>query len=39
MSDRTWVNGRGRDVIMVDMRRRIDRGEFELEVRDNIEVC
>ncbi|PCG95679.1 Oxo-4-hydroxy-4-carboxy-5-ureidoimidazoline decarboxylase [Penicillium occitanis (nom. inval.)] len=33
----TWVNGRGRDVIMVDMRRRIDRGEFELEVRDNIE--
>jgi hypothetical protein len=24
---------------MVDMRRRIDRGEFELEVRDNIEVC
>lgn len=39
MGDRTWVNGRGRDVIMVDMRRRIDRGEFELEVRDNIEVC
>ncbi|KUL89955.1 hypothetical protein ZTR_02999 [Talaromyces verruculosus] len=33
----TWVNGRGRDVIMVDMRRRINRGEFELEVRDNIE--
>ncbi|EEA26130.1 hypothetical protein TMatcc_005619 [Talaromyces marneffei ATCC 18224] len=33
----TWVNGRGRDVIMVDMRRRIDRGEFELEVRDNIQ--
>lgn len=33
------MNGRGRDVIMVDMRRRIDRGEFEQEVRDNIEVC
>ncbi|EED22019.1 conserved hypothetical protein [Talaromyces stipitatus ATCC 10500] len=33
----TFVNGRGRDVIMVDMRRRIDRGEFEQEVRDNIE--
>ncbi|RAO71019.1 uncharacterized protein BHQ10_007031 [Talaromyces amestolkiae] len=33
----TWVNGRGRDVIMVDMRRRIDRAEFEMEVRDNIE--
>jgi hypothetical protein len=24
---------------MVDMRRRIDRGEFEQEVKDNIEVC
>lgn len=33
------MNGRGRDVIMVDMRRRIDRAEFEMEVRDNIEVC
>ncbi|OKL61385.1 hypothetical protein UA08_03501 [Talaromyces atroroseus] len=34
---RTFVNGRGRDVIMVDMRRRIDRGNFDQEVRDNIE--
>ena len=32
------MNGRGRDVIMVDMRRRIDRANFEMEVKDNIEV-
>lgn len=36
---RTFVNGRGRDVIMVDMRRRISRGNVELEVQDNIQVC
>lgn len=33
----TFVNGRGRDIIMVDMRRRIDRADFEQEVHDNIE--
>lgn len=36
---RTFVNGRARDVIMVDMRRRIDRADFNQEVQDNIEVC
>jgi hypothetical protein len=36
---RTFVNGRGRDVIMVDMRRRISRADIELEVQDNIQVC
>ncbi|KKA18640.1 hypothetical protein T310_7410 [Rasamsonia emersonii CBS 393.64] len=35
----TFVNGRGRDVIMQDMRRRIDRGDFDREVEDNIQVC
>ncbi|QKX59264.1 uncharacterized protein TRUGW13939_06396 [Talaromyces rugulosus] len=33
----TFVNGRGRDVIMVDMRRRISRADIELEVQDNIQ--
>ncbi|CRG90663.1 putative WD repeat-containing protein C3H5,08c [Talaromyces islandicus] len=33
----TFVNGRGRDVIMVDMRRRISRANIELEVQDNIQ--
>ncbi|KAH8696199.1 Oxo-4-hydroxy-4-carboxy-5-ureidoimidazoline decarboxylase [Talaromyces proteolyticus] len=33
----TFVNGRGRDVIMVDMRSRIDRANLALEVQDNIQ--
>lgn len=39
VSHRTFVNGRGRDVIMQDMRRRIDRGDFDKEVEYNIQVC
>lgn len=35
----TFVNGRGRDVIMIDMRRRMNRANIELEVQDNIQVC
>ncbi|KAL1874958.1 hypothetical protein Plec18167_005626 [Paecilomyces lecythidis] len=32
-----FVNGRGRDVIMEDMRRRIDRGDVEREKEDTIQ--
>lgn len=35
---RTFVNGRGRDVIMVEMRQRIDRGDYEREVQEAIQV-
>ncbi|KAI1749245.1 OHCU decarboxylase-domain-containing protein [Xylaria castorea] len=33
-----FVNGRGRDVIMKDMRRRIDRGDISAEEREGIQV-
>lgn len=33
-----FVNGRGRDVIMQDMRRRIDRGDFAAEEKEAINV-
>ncbi|TRX88152.1 hypothetical protein FHL15_010950 [Xylaria flabelliformis] len=33
-----FVNGRGRDVIMKDMRRRIDRGDIRAEEREGIQV-
>lgn len=33
-----FVNGRGRDVIMQDMRRRIDRGDFAAEEKEAIHV-
>lgn len=33
-----FVNGRGRDVIMHDMRRRIDRGDFAAEEKEAIQV-
>lgn len=35
---RVFVNGRGRDVIMEDMRRRIDRGDVEREKEETIQV-
>lgn len=34
----TFVNGRTRDVIMVEMRRRIDRGDIEREIAETIQV-
>jgi hypothetical protein len=34
-----FVNGRGRDVIMQDMRRRIERGDVELERGEGVDVC
>lgn len=37
--DRVFVNGRGRDVIMEDMRRRIERGDGEAERREGVDVC
>lgn len=37
-ADRVFVNGRGRDVIMQDMRRRIDRGDIEKEKEEIIQV-
>jgi 2-oxo-4-hydroxy-4-carboxy--5-ureidoimidazoline (OHCU) decarboxylase len=33
-----FVDGRGREEIMGDMRRRIDRGQFELEVQEALKV-
>ncbi|KAE8374072.1 Oxo-4-hydroxy-4-carboxy-5-ureidoimidazoline decarboxylase [Aspergillus bertholletiae] len=33
----TFVNGRSRDVIMVEMRQRIDRGDAEKEIKDTIQ--
>ncbi|RYC56819.1 hypothetical protein CHU98_g9390 [Xylaria longipes] len=33
-----FVNGRGRDVIMDDMRRRIDRGDIRVEEREGIQL-
>ncbi|WEW61099.1 hypothetical protein PRK78_006588 [Emydomyces testavorans] len=33
----TFVNGRGRDAIMEDMRRRIDQGDLELEILETIQ--
>jgi hypothetical protein len=35
---RTFVNGRSREVIMVEMRQRIDRGDYEREVQEAIQV-
>ena len=35
---RTFVNGRSRDVIMVEMRQRIDRGDAEKEIEETIQV-
>ena len=34
-----FVNGRSREVVMEDMRRRIDAGDVEAEKRTAIEVC
>jgi len=34
----SFVNGRSRDVIMVEMRQRIDRGNQEKEVEETIQV-
>lgn len=34
----TFVNGRSRDVIMEEMRRRIDRGDQDREVEETIQV-
>jgi len=33
---RVFVNGRGRDVIMQDIRRRIERGDINLEIEETI---
>lgn len=35
----TFVNGRSREVIMVEMRQRIDRGDMEREIGETIQVC
>lgn len=35
---RTFVNGRNRDVIMEEMRQRIDRGDKSREIEENIQV-
>ena len=35
---RVFVNGRGRSVIMQDMRRRIERGDINLEIEETIKV-
>jgi hypothetical protein len=34
----TFVNGRSRDVIMVEMRQRIDRANTEKEIEETIQV-
>lgn len=34
----TFVNGRSRDVIMVEMRQRIDRADAEKEIEETIQV-
>lgn len=34
----TFVNGRNRDVIMVEMRERIDRANAEKEIEETIQV-
>lgn len=36
---RVFVNGRGRDAIMEDMRRRIERGDVRLERGEAVDVC
>lgn len=36
---RVFVNGRGRDVIMEDMKRRIGRGDLKLEREEAVDVC
>lgn len=36
--DRTFVDGRTREVIMEEMRRRIDRGDAEREIEETIQV-
>lgn len=36
---RTFVNGRSRDVIMVEMRQRIERGDQQREIEETIQVC
>jgi 2-oxo-4-hydroxy-4-carboxy--5-ureidoimidazoline (OHCU) decarboxylase len=33
-----WVNGRGREEVMADMRRRIERGDLREEEREGIRV-
>jgi hypothetical protein len=35
---RVFVNGRGRDAITQDMRRRIERGDISLEIEESIKV-
>lgn len=32
------MNGRGRDVILEDMRRRIDRGNIDMDIAETIKV-
>lgn len=39
MVGRTFVNGRNREVIMDEMRMRIDRGDAEQEIIETIKVC
>jgi len=34
----SFVNGRSRDVIMVEMRQRIDRGDIDREIEETIQV-
>jgi hypothetical protein len=36
--DSTFVNGRSRDLIMVEMRQRIDRSNVEREIEETIQV-
>jgi hypothetical protein len=35
----SFVNGRTRDVIMVEMRQRIDRGDIDREIAETVQVC
>jgi 2-oxo-4-hydroxy-4-carboxy--5-ureidoimidazoline (OHCU) decarboxylase len=39
VNHRTFVNGRSRDVIMEEMRQRIDRADKEKEITEAIQVC
>lgn len=39
LCNRTFVNGRNRDVIMQEMRQRIDRGDTDREIEEIIQVC
>lgn len=38
LHSRSFVNGRSRDVIMVEMRERIERGDQDKEVEETIQV-